>query len=146
MRSVRLGAVFGALCVLGSCIPVDDDPPVTGSKQIQQLSGHEVVALCDWATDYMGGVLSNQESGGIGHRCPGDIGVPTGGSEPDVTYVRFRYEECPAFLASRATNGCTLTVNDFAGWIEAIGETPCEQHYVSNADCELPWLGNEDMP
>ena len=117
MPTVRLGAVFGALCLLGSCVPVDGDPPVSGSKQIQQLSGHEIVYLCDWATDYMGGALSNSDDvdvgNGIYHRCPGDIGVPEG----ETGGVSFNYEQCPTFLAADAVKGCTLTVDDFASWI-----------------------------
>jgi hypothetical protein len=144
MRNVRLGAVFGALCVLGSCVPVDDDPPVQGSKQIQQLSGHEIVALCDWTLDYMGGPQSNQEGVNLGegivHRCPGDIGIPTDeDGAQDLNYVRFVYDDCPPYLASKAQNGCTLTVNDYASWIEAVGETPCRHHYQSNDVCTLEW-------
>lgn len=149
MPTVRLGAVFGALCVLGACVPVDDDPPVSGSKPIQQLSGHEVVYLCDWALDYMGGYLSNPEDDpGIGeaiyHRCTGGIGVPE--EERENEDIRaFRYTGCLEYLVEKANQGCTLTVNDFAGWIEAIGDTPCEHHYVSNGMCYLYWprLGEE---
>jgi hypothetical protein len=143
MPTVRLGAVFGALCLLGSCVPVDSDPPVSGSKQIQQLSGHEIVYLCDWATDYMGGALSNPDSpeggDGIYHRCPGDIGVPEG----EARYAYFKYEECPTNLAAEAAKGCTLTVNDFTSWIEAIGDTPCDYHVASNGQCELIWEDDE---
>ncbi len=138
MPTVRLGAVFGALCLLGSCIPVDSDPPVSGSKQLQQLSGHEIVYLCDWATDYMGGALSNSGDGeGIYHRCPGDIGVP----EPETIDVFYPYEECPRVLAALAAAGCTLTAGDYVSWIEAIGETPCEYHTVDNGICFLRWFG-----
>jgi hypothetical protein len=150
MPTVRLGAMFGALCLLGSCVPVDDDPPVSGSKQIQQLSGHEIVALCDWATDYMGGRLSNPGEGGevgesIVHRCPGDIGVPSD-EEPEVAFVSFNYLECPGNLSAEANRGCTLTVSDFAGWIRAIGDTPCRHHYVNNGQCQLLWEGAEEAP
>lgn len=144
MPTVRLGAVFGALCLLGSCIPADSDPPVSGSKQLQQLSGHEIVYLCDWATDYMGGALSNEDNGTVGesiyHRCPGDIGVP----EPEAIGVFYPYEECPKVLAALAVAGCTLTAGDYVSWIEAIGETPCEYHTVDNGICFLRWFGAEE--
>jgi hypothetical protein len=144
MPTVRLGAVFGALCLLGACVPVDSDPPVSGSKQIQQLSGHEIVYLCDWATDYMGGALSNPDGpeggDGIYHRCAGDIGVPGG----EAQYVSFDYEECPARLVAIALIGCTLTVNDYVRLHEAIADTPCEYHIVDNGQCSISWDGVED--
>lgn len=150
MRTVRLGAVFGALCVFGSCIPVDDDPPVQGSKQIQQLSKQEIVTLCDWATDYMGGRLSNQDSpqrdGAIYHRCNNDIGIPTEDTQDGDFAIWFEYENCPMNRAAQAAAGCTITVNEFAGWIRAVGDTPCEPHYVSRGDCELVWPGVPEAP
>jgi hypothetical protein len=143
MPIVRLGVVFGAFCLLGSCIPVDSEPPVPGSTQLQQLSSHQVVALCDWATDYMGGRQSNPDDaelgGSIVHRCPGDIGIPEDEREADLVYARFNYEACPTLLAAYASEGCTLTVSDYASWIEAIGDTPCEYHTVSNGQCTLTW-------
>lgn len=150
MRTVRLGAVFGALCVLGSCIPVDDDPPVTGSKQIQQLSAQEIVALCDWATDYMGGRASNKEDydrgEGIYHRCNRDIGTPTEDQDEGEFFISFNYLECPQNRAAEAAAGCTITVSEFAGWLRAAADAPCEPHYVTRGDCTLEWPGVPELP
>ena len=145
MHSVRLGAVFGALCLLGSCIPVESDPPVSGSKQLRQLSDQEIVSMCDWATDIMGGRESNNgNDDGIYHRCPGDIGVPA--DQQETLFVFFDYKACPANIAGTATEECTLTVGDFAGWIEAIADEPCQHHYVVTPQCELIWEGVLEEP
>lgn len=144
MRTVRFGAVFGALWLLGSCVPIDSEAPVSGSKQIQQLSGHEIVYLCDWATDYMGGIPSNDEEVDLGmgivHRCPP---LPDQ-DDNEERFVRFQYEDCPSILASEALNGCTITVAQFSDWIRDAADAPCEYHYLGNGTCEFIWQSDQE--
>lgn len=121
MRSLQVGAVLGALCLLGACVP--ESSPVEGSKQIGQLSGEEVVYLCDWSVDYMGGPDAQ-------HTCP-----PT---EDDFqsgqrTYVEtWDDQECQDYVYLLwETEICNqLSVSQFESYVRDVADQPCKEKAI----------------
>ena len=68
------GAPWGALLLLCGCT-VPDGPPVPGSTPLTALTGRELLDVCEWAYDYMGGSdyqhpESDDEEHAAIHVCP----------------------------------------------------------------------------
>jgi hypothetical protein len=147
MRSVKAVLFFGGLWLLGACV-VSNDSPVAGSKRIAELDGREIIALCDWARDYMGGIYPNApeapEGGAIGHRCPPTPEDLRDGNAEE-TYVYWVHDNCPGYLAAQAEAGCQLTVDQFEGWVAQIADSPCDRVVYSDGECTLEWLGAEEI-
>lgn len=143
MRSVKAGAFFGALWLLGGCT-VPEDSPVTGSKSLSEVSGREIVAMCDWALDYMGGYAPDHPDSDEGarearHRCPvteEDLweGVDT------IRYILWNEEGCSEFVLALRNTGCNLVVDDFELLVRNIADDPCLQQTFQLGACSYTYL------
>jgi hypothetical protein len=142
MRFVKTGALFGALWLLGGCVP--EDSPVAGSKPLSTLNGREVLAMCDWALDYWGGYAPNdpgadEDNPEARHRCPPtqeDLweGVDT------VRYILWNSDECSNFLGELAGLGCNLTVDHFEHIVRSVADEPCIEQRIEVSSCVITYV------
>lgn len=129
MRSLQVGAAIGALCLLGAC--VSDHSSVDGSKRLAQLSGEEVVYLCDWAVDFMGGPAAQ-------HSCPRDFET-----EADTQVTTWDETECHDFVYQLwELEICNqLSVSQFESHVRDVADDPCRnietQYDVPGGFCVL---------
>jgi hypothetical protein len=148
MRSVKAGAFFGAIWLLGGCM-VPDESPVAGFKQLAELTGREFVALCEWSRDYMGGYMPNNEETDEGsresrHRCP-----PTQGDlwerSDTIKFAYWKSDECGEFVTALGGEPCRLTVDEFETIVRALADDPCNGHAFDFTNCSLsfPPLSDE---
>jgi hypothetical protein len=143
MRSVKTGAFFGALWLLGGCM-VPDDSPVAGTKPLATLSGREVVAVCDWARDYLGGYMPNAPESDDGsreaqHRCP-----PTQEDLWDrsdtVGFVYWEEDGCSDALNGLGEDPCRMTVDEFEAFVRGMADDPCIPQTFEFANCSFTYV------
>lgn len=142
MRSVKAGAFLGALWLLGGCM-VADESPVAGFKQLDSLTGREVVALCDWARDYMGGYAPNdpttdEDNRVVRHRCPV--------TEEDlwdrsntIRYVYWNDDDCSAIVGALGAPPCRLTVDEYETFVRGLADDPCITQSFEFTYCTLTY-------
>jgi hypothetical protein len=140
MRSVKAGAFFGALWLLGGCM-VPDESPVAGWKQLDTLTGREVVDLCEWSRDYMGGYNPNSEetdesSREARHRCPPSQNDLWERSDA-IKYAYWKGGECGGFVAGLGAEPCRLTVDEFETIVRALADEPCSGHVFEFTNCSI---------
>jgi hypothetical protein len=143
MRSVKVCAFLGALGLLGGCV-VSDESPVAGFKQLDSLSGREVVALCDWSRDYWGGYAPNdpttdEDNRTVRHRCPvteGDLWDRT----DTIKYVYWNEEECGGVVSGLGAAPCRLTVDEWESFVRQSADEPCATQTFDFTNCTLTYV------
>lgn len=149
MRSVKaaahFGAFWGALWLLCGCV-VPDDSPVTGSKRLEALSGREVIDLCDWSRDYMGGYAPNTDEASdeepeARHRCPPSQDDLWERSDT-LKFAFWKSDTCPGNVAQLGGEPCRLIVDEFETIVRALADDPCAGHVFEFDTCvvEFPPL------
>ncbi|ACY18527.1 hypothetical protein [Haliangium ochraceum] len=145
MRFIQAGVVFGALAFSSSCT-VPSEPPVSSTKQVGQLTAEEIIDVCDWAVDYLGGYNWNQEDGDdenptVRHRCPLTMEELADRDNNEVRYVYYNEDSCSEGLSALADASCSPTVGDYAYFIQVSADAPCEYHVVpaSNGCGSFTW-------
>jgi hypothetical protein len=143
MRSAKAGlfsgALWGALFLLCGCT-VSDEPPVAGSRQLDSLSDYEVVQVCEWARDYMGGYdyrhpESDDDNHTAIHYCPPtdtDLGLP---EDNERTYFRWDETVCSERLVAMAGDPCRANVSEFTQYVRQVADTPCADFSLSFRNC-----------
>lgn len=142
MRFVKSGALFGALWLLGGCVP--EDSPVAGSKRLDALNGREVLAVCDWALDYMGGYapndpLTDEDSREARHRCP-VTQEDQWGREEIIRYIYWNSPECSEFVGGLGALGCNLTVDHFEHIVRSVADDPCIEQRIQVGSCVFTYI------
>jgi hypothetical protein len=143
MRSVKVCAFLGALGLLGGCV-VSDDSPVAGGKQLDALSGREVVALCDWSRDYWGGYAPNDPTTDEGdrvvrHRCPVNEDDLWDRSDT-IRYVYWNDEGCGANISMFGAAPCRLTVDEWETLVRGTGDEPCSTQTFDFNYCTFTYV------
>jgi hypothetical protein len=154
MRSVNagvyFGALWGALLLLCGCT-VPSEPPVAGSRSLASLTGLEVVRVCDWARDYMGGEdykhpESDEEEHTAIHYCPPteeELGVP---EDDERFYFRWDDEFCGDLISLLDSETCSGTVDDFSRVVRKLADAPCVSFSVSlSGGCSYSWQGRDEL-